>query len=186
VIFDSDSEFSSDTVLLDWSPVEEAFAYELEVREVGFSGPQLIVTQSLTPSQFLFAIPELGTYEWRVRAFGSGDRQSEWSETFTFVFKEPEPLMVIDAFTASVSDDCPDPGICVEIHWEVSGDPFGTLEITRSAGAVLVHAPTSFTGTFYETGLPELFCFTYTLTATNSDGIPSVASAIAGNFCGPG
>jgi hypothetical protein len=170
------------TVELSWNGVPGATSYEIAIRSFG-PGPELFIEQTLAGTNFVFDPPQPGTYLWRVRAVGPGPALSNWSSEREFTFLAPP--MEIELFDGFIlSEGCPAPlSTCIAIQWQVTGDPFGTIEIVRSPGNLLLHESSTLVGTIYHGPLPELFCYTFTITATNSQGQFDTASDQVGNFC---
>jgi hypothetical protein len=157
------------SILMDWDGVPDAEAYQIEIRRVSPT-PATVVDQTVSGSAFVFNPATPGVFEWRVRQTEPG--LSDWSETRTFtVLAAP---MVIVEFEATFTD-CP-LGFdeeCVELSWIVTGDPFGSILIERFIGpppGVTFLETSELSGDEIDEGRDSDQCFSYLLTATNSDG----------------
>jgi hypothetical protein len=184
---DDGSEFfwtETNSVELSWNGVAGASGYEVAIRSIG-GGTAVFVEQTLAGTNYTFVAPHPGRYLWRVRAFGPGPSLSNWSSEWEVRFLAPP--MEIELFDAFIlNEGCPAPlSSCIAIQWQVTGDPFGTIEITRAPGDLTLHESSNLSGTIYHGPLPEIFCYTFTITATNSEGQFDTASDEEGNFCGP-
>jgi hypothetical protein len=158
-----------ESILMDWDFVPGATEYQIEIRRVSPT-PAVVVDETVSGSAFVFNPETPGVFEWRVRQTQPG--LSEWSETWQFTV-HAAPMVIVE-FEATFTD-CP-VGFneeCVELSWIVTGDPFGSILIERFVGpppGVTVLVTSDLSDDDIDDSRNSSQCFSYLLTATNSDG----------------
>ncbi len=72
----------SDTVRFVWHSIQEATEYEIQIsRNQAFS--QLVASETLSDTEFSWAVTDTGWFWWRVRAM-TGSLSSDWSNGYSF------------------------------------------------------------------------------------------------------
>ncbi len=157
-------------LLLDWSPVQGATSYSMEVSVDQTFQSGVFVSEGQAATEFLLStlLPQT-TYFWRVRARNTAGF-GEWSETwsFTTVVQAPDQVTLISPLTQSINTPIP-----VLLRWNPSTRSEGyRVQLSNIPDLnVAVLADVNVTNTFFSvTNLNKGQTYYWRVAAFNSGG----------------
>lgn len=162
------------TPTLSWGDVTDAASYDLEYStDSGFESADTDTVDGLTSTTYTFATDLVdGTYYWRVKAFGSGSEESEYSDSDDFVLLPAAPTLTAVA-------DIEDPNGVPALDWsDVEGAAEYTLDYATNGSFSSATSVTGLTVSEYTfTSAPGSDTYYWRIRAVGSGGNESESSS---------